>query len=344
MKKSGRILFILKSEKTPSSRIRFLDLLPFLSSRGIGFEVEYLPSSRSARRRLFKCGADFEVVVLQKRLPSLWDFRVLRKYAKKLIFDFDDAVYLRNASPSSNPKDYESPTRRRRFARITKASDLLVAANQVLAAAASDSAPGADVEIIPSSVEVNAFPSVEKGRPLASPPVVGWVGTKAASSHLLHFASALCEARKKRDFVLRIASNESFEIPGLKVENERWTLDGEVDMIRSFDIGIMPLSDDPYASGKSSYKMLQYMAAGVPTIASAVGMNIDVAGEGSANALLASTREEFGAKLVELLVDAELRNALAEKGRKTVEKRFSRKVVGKRFADVMEKALGARKS
>ena len=339
MNEAKRILFILKSEKTPSSRIRFIDLLPFLSSRGIEFEVEYLPSSWRRRHRLFKRGRDFDVVVLQKRLPSLWDFRVLRKNATTLVFDFDDAVYLRNASPSENPKDYESSTRRRRFTRIAKESDLLIAANPVLAAAALDSAPDAKVEIIPSSVDMDIFPPFEKGRPLSSPPVVGWVGTRAASSHLLHFAPVLRAAREKRDFVLRIVSNESFDIPGLKIENERWSLEREADLIRSFDIGIMPLSDDPYSRGKSSYKMLQYMAAGVPALVSAVGMNLDVAGPERTNAALASTSEEFEAKLVELLDDAKRRNALAEHGRKTVAEQFGRQVVGQLFATVLEKSV-----
>ncbi len=340
MSEAGRILFILKSEKTPSSRIRFIDLLPFLSSRGMEFEVEYLPSSWRCRHRLFKRGREFDIIVLQKRLPSWWDFRVLRENAKTLVFDFDDAVYLRNASPSSNPKDYESATRRKRFARIARESDLLIAANSVLAAAAADTAPGAKVEIIPSSVDVTAFPPVDKERALSSPPVVGWVGTKAASSHLLHFAPMLRAAREKRDFVLRIVSNESFDIPGLKVENKRWSLEGEAELIRSFDIGIMPLSDDPYSRGKSSYKMLQYMAAGVPALASAVGMNSDVAGQERANAALAPTPAEFDAKLVELLDNEKLRSALAERGRKTVEERFSRQVVGQQFATILKKTAG----
>jgi len=332
----GKILFILKSDYTPSTRIRFIELFPFLEKAGIDFEVEYLPRDRGSRKKLFRLGGDFDAVVLQKRLPAFWDFGVLRKNAKKLVFDFDDAVHLRNASPSSEPKDYESATRARRFKRIVSAADLTIAANSVLAEAARAAVPNAEIAVLPSSVDTAPFPPpADAPRPLSSPPVVGWIGTKVASLHLAHFAPALREARKTADFVLRVVSNEKLDIPGVSVENVEWSLDGESREIRGFDIGIMPLSDDPFSRGKSSYKLLQYMAAGVPGLASAVGMNAEVAGDDERNALLAKTPDEFAAKLALLLSDAETRRRLSVNGRAEIERKYSREVVGAKFAELM---------
>ncbi|MCK5843476.1 MAG: hypothetical protein KAG97_02135, partial [Victivallales bacterium] len=173
---AGKILFIVKSEKTPSSRIRALDLLPGLRSAGLECEIEYLPKSFFARRRLFKKCRGFDVVVFQKRLLSFFEFRALRGNAKKLVFDFDDAVYMHNASPSSDPIDYISGTRSRRFKRIVRAVDLVVAANPVLAEMANFAGKGGAVEIIPSSVPVSNY--TPKGDyALSDPPVIGWVGT-----------------------------------------------------------------------------------------------------------------------------------------------------------------------
>jgi glycosyltransferase involved in cell wall biosynthesis len=139
------------------------------------------------------------------------------------------------------------------------------------------------------------------------------------------------------DFTLRIVSNEKFDIPGLRVENVEWTLDGEPREIAKFDVGIMPLSDDPFSRGKSSYKLLQYMAAGVPALASAVGMNVEVAGEDENNALLAGTPDEFAAKLAGLLENAESRRTLALNGRRAVEQKYARPVIGERFAEIMRR-------
>jgi len=340
MSGKSEILFVLKSDYTPSARIRFLDLLPFLDERGVAYEVAYLPKSNAERKRLFKRGAAFDAVVLQKRLPSLWDFKTLRKNAKKLAFDFDDAVHLKNASPSTNEQDYKSATRARRFKRIISSVDLVIAANNVLAEAAAPFVRGAETAVLPSSVDTSPFQPPNPERPLSDPPVVGWVGTKVAATHLLHFAPALRAAREKTDFTLRIVSNEKFEIPGLNVENVEWTLEGEPEEISRFDIGIMPLSNDPYSRGKSSYKLLQYMAAGVPAVASAVGMNVEVAGKDGRNAELAETPDEFAAKLAELLDNPAKRATLAVNGKKEVETKYSRGAVGKQFAEIMERLAG----
>lgn len=331
------VIFLVKSAKTPSSRIRISDLVPFLAEKGIEVEVEFIPKPFTERHKLFKKCAKFDMVVLQKRLFAWLEFCELRKNAALLAFDFDDAVYLKNKSPSENAADYKSGTRKRRFKRITKAVDLVIAANSVLAAEAKKYTQELRIKTIPSSVDLTDI----KGKDnfdLASPPVIGWVGSKVTHRYLDFLAPHLCELRKKHDFVLQIISDKVYEYAGLHTESIEWTLEEENKEISKFDIGIMPLSSDPYSEGKASYKLLQYMAAGIPSVASAVGMNKDVAGEDE-NALLAETPKEFVSKLEKLLADGELRKKLGKNGRKLIEQEYSRKVVGAKFAEMISEMI-----
>lgn len=325
---------MLKSEKTPSSRIRVLDLLAGLRENGIEPDVEILPDSFWNRRKLFKKAKDYPVTVLQKRLLSLFDFRELRKNAKLLAFDFDDAIYHKNASCSPEPADYESSTRKNKFKRTVAGSDLVMAANSVLAGKAREFNSAVPVEIIPSSVDVNDFiPKADYS--LSSPPVIGWIGTKSTLRYLGLISSAFTELREKREFVLRIISNEPYMQAGINIEFVRWSLENQKAELGRFDIGIMPLSGDPFSEGKASYKLLQYLAAGVPSVCSPVGMNSEVAGNGEC-CLTASGSGEFASQMLKLLDDCGLRRSLGLKGRDLVERKYSLEVVASKLASALK--------
>jgi len=330
-----KILFLVKSEKTPSSRIRIRELLPFLAEKGIESEIEYIPKSFFARRKLFRKCAEFNLIVLQKRLFSGLEFCELCKHAPQLAFDFDDAVFLHNASPSQDESDYISMTRKRRFKRVLNRIDFAICANRYLADEAVKIAPDTPVEIIPSSVDPDAMEQ-KNDYTLSSSPVIGWVGSRVTRRYLDYMAPALCELRKKMDFTLNVISDTEMTIPDLKIKNIPWSIENEISEIVKFDIGIMPLSSDPFSKGKASYKLLQYMAAGVPSVASAVGMNIDVAGKDEF-AMLAGSSDEFTAKILQLLENDGLRESLGKKGRDKIDNEFSRKVVGKKFAEILAK-------
>lgn len=332
---SKKILFIVKSEKTPSSRIRALDLLPGLAAEGLECDIEYLPNSFFTRRRLFGKCTGYDVVVFQKRLLSWLEFRELRGKARKLVFDFDDAIYLRNAAPSTNPTDYVSKTRSRKFRRMVTASDVIVAANSVLAEAARKMAPDVPVVVVPSAVPVDRY-EPKKDYALSEPPVVGWVGTSVTMRYLDMLAPALRELSGRRQFVLRVISNADFHTDGVGVENVKWSAENEPREIRGFDIGIMPLSNDPFSEGKSSYKLLQYLACGVPSVASAVGMNVEVSEDGR-NALLAGSPAEFAERVSELLDDRELRGRIGVAARRKAEAEYDNEVVSAKLAAVLKR-------
>ena len=331
------VIFLVKSAKTPSSRIRIKDLVTFLDEKGIETAVEYIPEEYRKRHQLFNKCTRYDVVVFQKRLFSWFEFCELRRKAAVLAYDFDDAVYLKNKAPSENPNDYHSATRKRRFKRIVKAADLIIAANSVLATEAGKYTSESKIRIIPSAVD-SANINPRDNYSLSTPPVIGWVGTKVTQRYLDYLAPQLCELRKEHEFVLRVISDKGYEHPGFETDAVEWKQDEENCEIRKFDIGIMPLSNDPFSEGKASYKLLQYLANAVPSVASAVGMNKDVA-DGGKNALLAETPEEFISQISRLLKDEELRRKLGQNGRKLIEKEYSREVIGAKFADAVSSLI-----
>jgi glycosyltransferase involved in cell wall biosynthesis len=329
----SNVIFLVKSEKTPSSRIRIANLLPFLVEEGIHADIEYIPKSFVERHKLFQRCAKYDMVLFQKRLFTWFEFCELRKNAARLAFDFDDAVYMKNRSPSANLADYKSATRVRRFKRIIKSVDLVIAANSVLASEAARYTKNSKIKIIPSSVDLKNISS-KTDYSVSSPPVIGWVGSKVTQRYLDYLSPQLCELRKKHKFILRVISNQDYHYDGLDIENIEWSLENENCEIRKFDIGIMPLSSDPFSNGKASYKLLQYLSYGIPSVASAVGMNIDVA-DNEKNALLADSTDEFIEKLSTLIKSCELRRKLGVNGRKLIEKSYSQTVIGANFAKII---------
>jgi glycosyltransferase involved in cell wall biosynthesis len=213
-------------------------------------------------------------------------------------------------------------------------SDLIIAANNVLAGKARELNESAPVEIIPSSVDVGAFaPKADYN--LSSPPVVGWIGTKSTLRYLKLISPAFTDLRSKRDFVLRVVSNEPYRQEGINVEFVRWSLGIQNMELGKFDIGIMPLSEDPFSEGKASYKLLQYLAAGLPSECSPVGMNSDVSGNGE-YCLTASDSGEFALQMLKLLDNCELRRKLGLNGRKLVERKYALEVVASKLAEVLK--------
>lgn len=329
-----KILFLLKSGKTPSSRIRVLDLLPGLRENGIEPDIEVLPDSFWERRKLFKKAKGYSVTVLQKRLLSMFDFRELRKNAKRLVFDFDDAIYYKNASCSTDPADYESSTRTAKFKRTINGADLVIAANSVLAGKAREFNKSVRIEIIPSPVDARSF-TPKTDYALSSPPVIGWVGTKSTLRYLGLISSAFSDLRAKRDFVLRVISNEPYRQEGINTDFVQWSLENQSTDLGKFDIGIMPLSRDPFSEGKASYKLLQYLAAGVPSVCSPVGMNSEVAGDGE-YCLTAGDSGEFASQMLALLDNFELRRSLGLKGRGLIERKYSLGFAASKLAEVLK--------
>ncbi len=329
-----KVLFIIVGRDAASSRVRCLDMQPVLAQHGIECDITELPNGLLARWQLFRRARYYDVVMLQKKLPSFPTIRLLRFHAKRLIYDIDDAVYCRDAPCGAPSSAFQHRARAAGFRRVVRMADRVIAANRVLADAVHGVCPQCQVTVLPSGIQLAGLPRKHKFE-LGEPPVVGWVGTTATQKYLAHLLPALRSAHEARPFELRVVSERPPELPGLSVKFVPWSLATQNDEIANFDIGLMPLSDDSFAAGKAAYKLLQYLAAGVPAVCSAVGMNADIS-DANKNCLAASSHDEFAGHMQRLFQDQTLRETLAERGQRLVEKEYSLERLGARLAETLK--------
>jgi glycosyltransferase involved in cell wall biosynthesis len=292
----------------------------------------------------------YDLVFLYRELlplgPALVERLLGRRRHPPMVFDFDDAIFLPSVSDANRLiAALKVPGK---VATIVRSSDRVIAGNEYLAAYARRFNP--DVVTIPTSVDTTRWiprttqPSSDAARRL----VVGWIGSPTTAHYLQLLAPVLAQINATHPFTLRVSgANGAVAFPGVDVENVEWSLDREVELFNTCDVGIYPLPDDEWAKGKCGFKAIQFMACGVPVVAAAVGVNRDIIQDG-VNGLLASTTGEWVDKLRRLLSDAALRARLADAGRRTIEEGYSVRVNGPRLAgalrEVVERSAAVRLS
>jgi glycosyltransferase involved in cell wall biosynthesis len=197
--------------------------------------------------------------------------------------------------------------------------------------------------MIPTCVDTTRFVPRSSPRP-EGPLVIGWIGSPTTTQYLATLAGVLRQVAARHPFVLRVSGAAGpIEFDGVDVRRVPWSLDREVELFNTCDIGVYPLTDDDWAQGKCGFKAIQFMASGVPVVASAVGVNREIIQDG-VNGFLAAGPEEWVEKLQRLLVDPQLRARFAEAGRRTVDERYSLRVHAPRFAATLRDAARARGS
>jgi glycosyltransferase involved in cell wall biosynthesis len=235
------------------------------------------------------------------------------------VYDFDDAVFLGDTSEANRVIGFlKYPAKTRA---IVAASTGVIAGNGYLAnyALAFNDA----VTVMPTCVDTDVFVPRPAPRAAGDPLVVGWIGSPTTVRYLLEYGGVLAELARRYPFVLRVAgAGRPIEMPGMAIENVEWSLEREVALFNTCDIGIYPLADDLWTRGKCGFKAIQFMACGVPVVASAVGVNCEIVDDG-VNGFLARTREDWVDKLARLCTDADLRDRLGRAGRQRVEDRYS---------------------
>jgi len=322
-----KVLFIIQDVHMPSSRIRVLNLLPWLDRNGVDCSVVFFP--RHMRQRWFLYGKlrHFDIVYLQKRLLSPVDSFLLRRCSRTLIFDFDDAIYFRH---DSHP-DPISRARYVKFKFLIRRCDYVVAGNRILAAYASQF--NRRVTVIPSSVKTENIP-LKNHNPRERARVIGWIGTGRNLSHLKLIESALQRLAKRHPFELKVISDRPLFMEGVKVSFVPWRLATQEEEVASLDIGLMPLPSSRYAEGKCAYKALQYMAAQVPPVCSDVGINAEVIQDGKEGFVVKSTGDFYQALEV-LITDGKLRKEMGERAREKVRQSYSEEVIGAQLAEFL---------
>ncbi|MGQ0615290.1 MAG: glycosyltransferase family protein [Planctomycetaceae bacterium] len=319
-----RLLLLCHDRKAASFRVRWERHLEPLAAAGIACDVREIPGGGGGRAALFAEAARFDGVVLQRRLLGARDFARLRRAARVLVYDFDDALLFRPSAP------HRSCKRRTRFFRTVRGADLVLAGNRILAGYARLAARA--VAVVPSTADTEAI------RPAAPAPGfrVVWIGQRATLPHLETVRAALLDAgRSIPGFTLRVVADAAPP----EVEFLPWSEAAELEALASAHAGIMPLPDDPFARGKCAYKLLLYYAAGLPAIVSPVGANRPLAAGGGA--LLARTPGEWEAALRRLAADPALRARLGARGRAFVERGYAARLVPPRLAALLLGALPA---
>jgi len=324
-----KLLLLYQDRDLPSSRVRVLNLLPKLIQHGIDATAAEYPRKLRDKLRLLKELSGYDLVFLQKKMPAMPEAYLLRSFSAKLIFDFDDAIYMKD----DNARDSSSKTRLNRFRNIVGKADLVVAGNPILADFAVKFNPR--VEVLPSAVPVEEVPVKERGHNNERL-LIGWVGGGLNLHHLAMIAAPLQRLSREIDFELRVVSDREFRAAGVAVRNIPWSLERQEAEIAQFDIGIMPLPKNDWTAGKCSYKLLQYMAAAVPVVATDWGFNRSLIKNGETG-YLAENPDDFYSCIKLLSTNPESARKMGLRGRSLVEIDFSIAAVGKRLAAIISR-------
>lgn len=251
---------------------------------------------------------------------------------RPVIFDLDDAVWVPYASPTYGRllSQMLKVPGKTRFTMAHAAT--IIAGNRHIADYARRFNP--QVEIIPTVVDTDEFHPKAPSNPV---PVLGWIGTHSSLQYLRSIVPALQELARRRRFVLRVVG-ATLDASGVTVENVPWTLAREVAEFQSLDVGLYPLVEDAWSLGKSGFKAIQYMACAIPVVASPVGATTEMIRDGE-NGFFARGKEEWVARLEQLLDSAELRRQMGARGRAEAVARWSLAAHAPRFVEVVRAAM-----
>lgn len=331
--------------RAPSQRFRVEAFVPWLASQGVTVDTLcclaeddaaafYAPTAPQTKARVAALALArrvrsvtstalrrrYDVFLVQREaffLLGAWSERLALLQAP-IVYDFDDAVWLRIVSPAN--RRYAPLKNVAKIPRIIGMAHTVMAGNEYLAAFARRF--NAHVEVVPTCVDVERY--VPRPRPDDGAVVIGWSGSASTVAHLRLALPAL--ERVKRRFGARVrfkvVGDAGFRHEGLDVRGEAWSSESEVAALQAMDVGIMPMPDDEWSKGKCGFKGLTYMAVGVPAVMAAVGVNTTIVQDG-VNGFTPRSEDEWVERLSQLVVDGELRRRLGAAGRDTVVERYS---------------------
>jgi glycosyltransferase involved in cell wall biosynthesis len=300
-------------------RYRIRAFEPAFRAQGGSLQIEALRRGPIARIQQFSRLGGFDAIIVQRRLLPGWQLSVLRRFSRRLIFDFDDAVYHRD---SYHPRGIVSRSRARRFAQIVRAADVVIAGNDFLARGAIRAGAGAtSVRMIPTCIDYLRYfrpehEAIREGLELV------WVGSSSTlqglqrSKELWHrLAIAIPNLR------LRQISDRFCELDPMTVIKVDWSEATEANEIMKGDIGVSWVPDDEWSRGKCGLKVLQYQASSIPVIANSVGVHSLMIEDGISGFLADS--EQQWVEAVRALSDPARREAMGRAGRANVETHYS---------------------
>jgi glycosyltransferase involved in cell wall biosynthesis len=282
----------------------------------------------------------FDLIVIEYELfpyfPALFE-RLFNWFKVPYIVDYDDAIYHQYASHGNL---IVRTFLGEKIASVMRNAELVIVGNQYLADYALRSS-AQKVEILPTVVDLNLYPTLKKNAGTLDNFTVGWIGSPSTSKYLGEITPALTEFCGKGGYRVRLIGASKEIIPNVAAEVFFWSEQTEVELLQSYDVGIMPLPDEPWTRGKCGLKLIQYMACGLPVVASPVGVNKDIVEHG-VNGFLASTNKEWIQALETLRKDPKLRRRMGESGRRKVEEKYCLQVTAPCYVELLKSILERR--
>ena len=352
------IICLHRPNRSPGQRYRYEQYIPFLEKNGYSFDRSPLLSEKDDRI-FYSTGKYFQKFLIwlktwrirRKDLQRMNNYDIIfiyrdamvtgstyfeRKFSEskaKLVYDFDDAIWLESISKANRKFAFlKNPAK---TGKIIGLCDLVFAGNPYLAQYAKKF--NANVVIVPSTIDTSVYtPATSKEE--NGKICIGWTGSPHTIKHFMIAIPALKKIKEKfgDKVVFKIIGDKNYYCTELDTQAQPWVAATEVEDLSKLDIGIMPLPDDEWEKGKCGMKGLQYMGLAIPAVMSPVGVNTDIIKDGI-NGFLPRTEEEWVNRLSMLVEDKSLREKIGKAGRQTVVDKYSVEAWKQKYLDNFNK-------
>jgi glycosyltransferase involved in cell wall biosynthesis len=254
--------------------------------------------------------------------------------AKKVVYDIDDLVYLSDNKSKANKTVGIFKSKKKPIYLMKHADHVITCTPYLDEFVRKFNAHTTDIS---STVDTHKYIPVNRYEN-KNPIVLGWSGSTTTSKYFYLLKEVLLELSKKYPIKIIIMGNPNIQIDGLNIESLAWSESIELEVLQKFDIGLYPLHDEVWVLGKSGLKAIQYMALGVPTVATAIGANYRVIDD-KVSGMLVNSHQELVDALSALIESPELRKKIGEAGRKKIEQEFSIETNQKNYLNVLKKMV-----
>lgn len=339
-----KVLFmgLHRPDRSPSQRYRFEQFQPYLEAQGFEFEYFYLIRAQDDQkfygagnylakisilvRSIFKLwfksfrAANYDFVFVQREAFMLGTVFFEKRFARKtkLLFDFDDSIWLQNVSEGNKKLSFLKDASKTQ--KLIALADMVFAGNSFLADYAKQF--NSNTKLVPTVVDTENY---KRKMPIDKDKIcIGWSGSFSTIPYFEYALPALLQIKAKYGdkVYFKVIGDANYYNKELDIKGTAWSSATEVAELSEIDIGIMPLPNDEWTKGKCALKGLLYMSLEQAAVLSDVGVNGEVIEDG-VNGFLVSSTEDWVEKLSLLMDNPQLRQEMGQKGRETVLKQYS---------------------